>query len=95
MVTLRVFDPCGLVGATRLRHAPRLLELSGKTICELSDRIWEDYRTFPVIRKLLRERFPTSTIIPYTELPDEIDSDETANIIKEKGCDGVIVGNAA
>ena len=94
MLKLEVYDPSGAVEMNPL-HAPRLDTLEGKTICELSHRFWEDHRTFPLIRKLLQERFPTATIVPYTELPYKIDSDETASIVKEKGCDCVIVGNAA
>ncbi len=53
-------------------HAPRLADLNGKTICELSNDNWEWQRTFPVIRELLQRQFPTAKIIPYTELrPDK------------------------
>ncbi len=96
MVTLEVFNPCGLVGTTR-PHAPRLSELSGKTICELSNGQWQDDRTFPLIRELLQKQFPTAKVIPYTEFPqggDRIDNDDIVKIVKDKGCQAVITGSA-
>jgi hypothetical protein len=75
-----------------------LSELAGKTICELSDGAWGDYRTFPLIRELLQKQFPTVKIIPYTQFPvggDKFDIDEIGKIIKDKGCQAAIIGNAA
>lgn len=46
----------------------------------------------------MRERVPSATVVPYTELPlgnSKIDRDETAELIAEGGFDAVIVGNAA
>ncbi len=95
-VSLEVYDPTGAVEANEC-HAPRLLDLSGKTICELSDLVWEDYRTFPLIRELLQRRFPDAKIIPYTEFPSiyGVKADVLSKVVKDKGCDAVIVGNAA
>jgi len=100
-VTLEVFDPSGAVEVTQL-HAPRLDTLEGKTICELSNGSWEVDRTFPYIRELLQKMYPTVKMIPYTEFPygsgtkgeHLIDDDEVAGMVKEKGCDAVIVGNS-
>ena len=100
MIKLEVFDPSGLTESAKPSlYAPRLLDLSGKTICELSNGSgWEVDRTFSLIRQLLRERFPDTKIVPYTEFPSgvhEIDNDDIANIAAAKGCDAVIGGNAA
>ena len=103
-VTLRLYDPSGAFEVRQV-FAPRLNDLNGKTICELSDGQWEDNRTFPVIRESLQRLFPTAKIIPYTEFPHEssgsasgggfaIDLDSTANLVKQKGCQAAIVGNA-
>ncbi len=97
MEVLEVFDPSGLTEVTEL-HAPRLETLEGKKIGLLSDDMWQAHRTFPLIQKLLGERVPGATVIPYTELPlgnSKIDLDETADLIAEEGFDAVIVGNAA
>ncbi|MBI2853360.1 MAG: hypothetical protein HYX87_00380 [Chloroflexi bacterium] len=94
-VTLEVYNPTGATEKTQ-RHAPRLDTLEGKTICELVNGSWQVQRTFPLIRQLLQKRFPSAKFIPYTEFPSgqDIDSDRTADILVEKGCQGVILGNA-
>ncbi len=97
-VSLEVYDPTGTMEIIQ-RHAPRLDDLSGKTICEIPGiRLWEWYRTFPYIRERLQKRFPDAKIVPYTEFPGEYNSgtgDEVlSRLLREKQCDGVIVGNA-
>lgn len=96
VVSLEVYEPTGAVGVTE-RHADRLADLSGKTICELSDFMWEDNRTFPPIRELLQKRFPDTKIIPYTEFPNiySAAADVLTEAVRNSGCDAVIVGNAA
>jgi len=96
VISTEVYDPTGIVEATE-SHAPRLADLKNKTIGELSDRVWEHDRTFALIRELLQKRFPDIKIIPYTEFPNVygVEEDELIKKLKEKGCDAVIVGNAA
>ena len=95
---LEVFDPTGAFEITRL-HAPRLGDLHGKTICEISNSIWETHRTFPLIREELQRRFPTVKIIPYNEFvgtrPQCEDVEYVARMVKEKDCQAVIAGNAS
>jgi hypothetical protein len=96
MVTLEVLNPCGIVSSSSF-YAPRLGDLDGKTIGLLSNMLGEADRTFPFIRELLQQRFPTANIIPHTEFPqggDRVDSEEIVEIVKNKGCQAVIVGNA-
>ena len=102
-VTLTVYNP---TGATEVKQvfAPRLADLNGKTICELSNNAWEAPRTFPAIRELLKRQFPTAKFIPYTEFPYgpgsagggsyAMDDDKIVKLVKEKGCQAVITGNA-
>ena len=95
-VTLEVYNPTGAFEVAEL-HAPRLDTLAGKTICELSNGSWQAHRAFLLIRELLLQQFPDATIVPYTEFPTgigPIDTDETAKMLKEKGCQAAIVGNA-
>ena len=95
-VTLEVYNPTGAIQVSYL-FAPRLADLNGKTICEVSDDGWEADRTFPAIREALQEKFPTAKIIPYTEFPVgtyEIDVDSIGDLLKKKGCQAAIVGNA-
>ncbi len=96
-VTLEVYDPCGGVETTQV-HAPRLDSLAGKTICEISNASWEDRRTFSRVRELLQKRFPDLKVIPHIEFPmgsRQIDNDAIGEMVKKRGCDGAIVGNAA
>jgi hypothetical protein len=96
-VTLEVLDPTGAIEVTNL-FAPRLADLNGKTICELSNDSWEARRTFSAIRELLQRQFPTVKIIPYTEfaygnIPLESAKD-IGDVALKKGCQAAIVGNA-
>ena len=100
-VTFQLYDPSGAFEVTQT-FAPRLDNLDNKTVCELSDGQWEDARTFPLIRELLQKRYPTLKVLPYTSFPQDmaatggfaIDQDSTAKMVKERGCQAVIVGNA-
>ena|SRR3972149_5413086 len=88
-----------LSGAVEIKnlHAPRLPNFEGKTIGELSNRLWEATRIFPFLRDLLLDKFPGLKVIPYTEFPRvyEFEPAMLAKMLKERGCDAVIVGNAA
>jgi hypothetical protein len=96
--TFEMIDPTGSAEVIYL-HAPRLTDLEGKVICELSARKWEAPRTFPELRNILQKRYPTARILPFTEFPQGdmvggIDDDKTAEIVARKGCQAVILGNA-
>jgi hypothetical protein len=92
---LEVFDPRGsALDSNKYHYAPRLADLNGKTIGEISNRIWESDRIFPLIRELLKKRFPDIKFVPYTELPSGLDNiqdnDSIGDLIAAKGCDAVI-----
>jgi hypothetical protein len=109
-----VVGPLGEPVMTGITMAPRLNTLEGKTICE----IWLEGKTiceiwnggfrgdesFPMIEGMLRERYPTVRMIPYSEFPlvtiaslHPEKKQETLEAllakIKGKGCDAVITGN--
>jgi hypothetical protein len=95
-VTLKVFDPTGAIEVSQL-FAARLADLNGKTVCEVYDDVWEGYRTFPLIRELITKQFPTAKIIPYNQFPvgtGNIDTPKLGDILKAKGCQAAIIGNA-
>ena len=95
-VTWELVNPMGGFEVTKL-HAPRLDNLAGKTICEVSVDQWQSHRILPAIGQLLQSQYPTMKIVPFTEFPagvKEIDDDKTAQLLKDKGCQAVIVGNA-
>ena len=95
-MTIEVYNPSGAIEITEV-HAPRLPEMQGRTVCELSDRVWEDFRIFPHIREMLKQRFPDINIVPYTEFPNiyGIKEDDLVERLENAGADAVIVGNAA
>jgi ABC-type amino acid transport substrate-binding protein len=80
-------------------YARRLADLNGKTIGEISNRLWESDRIFPLIRELLKRRFPDIKFVPYTDFPwgaDNIsDNEELGDLVVAKGCDAVIGSSAA
>ena len=97
---IEVFVPRGSTSeGTKFEYAPRLKNLNGKTIGEISNRIWESDRIFPLIRKLLKSRFPDIKFVPYTDLPaglDNIqDNEDIGNVVAAKGCDAIIGSSAA
>lgn len=98
MHTMEVLEPSGATEITKL-HAPRLDSLEGKTIGLMSNESWQSHRTLPLIKDYLEKRFPNITVLSPHELPSgphgAIDTDEVASIVKERGVDAVIIGNAA
>lgn len=95
-VTLEVFNPTGDLEG-EMGYAPRLNDLNGKTICEVSNRLWQADRTFERIRQLMQARYPDAKILPFTEFPYgslQIDTDGIEERVKKKGGQAVIVGNA-
>ncbi len=96
-VTLTVFNPTGAFSVTQT-FAPRLADLKGKTICEITDNMWQSDRTFALIRQLLQNQFPTAKFIPYEQFPMlniAVDIPGLEDAVKAKGCQAAIVGNAA
>ena len=95
-VTLSVYDPTGAFEVTQM-FAPRVSDLNGKTICEVSNDGWEAPRMFPIIRSLLKEQFPTAKFVTYDQFPMgimQIDVNNIGDLVKGKGCQAVVVGNA-
>ena len=96
-VLMEIYNPSGVIEIINF-HARRLDTLRRKTIGELSDGVYESDRTLTLVRRLLQQRFPDVKIIPYTEFPigtAEIDVEGIEERVKAKGCDCVIIGNAA
>lgn len=95
-VTLTVYNPTGATQVTET-FAPRLSDLNGKTICEVTIGIWEANRTFPFIRDLIQKQFPTATLVPFDKI---VRLSETRDIpgleesVQKAGCQAAIIGNA-
>lgn len=97
---LEVFTPIGSrLDSDKYSYGRRLEDLNGKMIGEISNRLWESDRIFPLIRELLKQRFPDIKFVPYTEFPSGsdriIDNEDLAGLVKAKGCDAVIGSGAA
>ena len=100
-----VHSPLGVETLKQQPLAPRLESLEGKTVAESWNGDFKGDLTFPIIRKLLQERYPGLTIVPYDKLPYRYGSDdpsrqkelakEIAALARDLGCDAMISGNGA
>jgi len=105
MEKMQVVSPVGISAVKIIGVAPRIDDLNGKTICEVWNGVFKGDITFPIIRKLLKEKFPDVKIIPYTDFYHLPGSDvpkhqrelaqQIAASAKEKGADALISGNGA
>jgi len=84
--------------------APRLNTLEGKTIGQIWNGGFRGDESFPMIERMLREKYPTVKMVPYSEFPvitiaslhPEKKQETLAALrarIKNTGCDAVITGN--
>lgn len=99
-----VVSPLGESVASGIRMAPRLDTLAGKRIAAIWNGGFRGDESFPMIEAMLRKRYPTVTVIPYTEFPlvtigslyPESKERTLADLrarIREMGCDAAITGN--
>ena len=105
MEKVGVVSPVGLEAVEQAAAAPRLDTLDGKTIGEFWNGVFKGDETFPVIRRLLQQKFSGLKIIPFTEFPHGRGTDHPAHqrelalkmaaLAREKGCHAVISGNGA
>jgi len=68
----KVVSPIGEEPAPLVPIAPRLERLNGRTICELSSNNYNAHVSFPIIRQLLKKRYPDIKVVPYTEINDSL-----------------------
>jgi hypothetical protein len=98
-VNLEVSGPAGAgCDSNKLSYARRLTDLNGKTIGEISNRLWAADSIFPLIRELLKQRYSDITFIPYTEFPsgsaEIMGNEDLGKLVLAKGCDAVIGATA-
>src|ERR1035437_4856318 len=103
--TLRVVSPSGEQLASSAGAATSSLDtLNGKTIGEVWNGSFEGQVSFPIIRELLKKRFPGVKVIPYSEFPlfpvtslspqRKAENLEALRVaLAAKKCDAVITGN--
>lgn len=99
-----VVNPIGEPAIAAAPAAPRLDYLEGKTVCEVSNAEFKAEESLTVVRQMLRDRYPTVNVVPFTEFPlakvatwrGPIKEENEAmwrTALTEKGCDAVITGN--
>ena len=78
--------------------------MNGKTVCEIWNGGFKADVMFPIIEKMLRERFPDVKTVPFTEFPavtifslDPMNKKATLEAVRaallRNKCDAVITGN--
>jgi hypothetical protein len=105
METLDVVSPAGIAAVKATATAPRLGDLNGKIIGEVWNGVFKGDVTFPLIRRLLKARYPSAQIVPYTEFHHAPVSDVPAQqrevergiiaAARARRCDALIFGNGA
>jgi hypothetical protein len=101
-----VVSPLGESVIRMMTMAPRLDNLEGKTICEIWNEGFRGDESFPIIERMLQERYPTVKMVRYTEFPyvsiasfnpekKEKTLEALRAAIKKAGCEAVITGNGA
>jgi hypothetical protein len=97
MITLEFHDPSG-ISEIKQPHAPRLPALERARIGFVSNEQWQAYRMLPRLKALLEADFPGIDVLPIDAFPQGnavIGSEDTAALVKQRGVQGVIIGNAA
>ena len=97
MTRLEFHDPSGAI-EVRQPHAPRRPALAGSRVGFVSNEQWQAYRMLPLLKSLLEADFPGIEVLPIDAFPQGnavIGSEETAALVKARGVDAVIIGNAA
>jgi hypothetical protein len=90
-----VYPPYGVPTAEMVQPGPRLDTLDGKTICGVYHGAFHFDETWPVMKELLSEKYPTAKFVGWEEFADSDleDPEELAALIEQYQCDAFIVGN--
>lgn len=101
---LEVISPAGEPAVEEKAITSSINSLEGKTVCEVWNGSFEGQVSFPIIAEMLRKKFPSVKVIPYTEFPlfpvtslspekkrEKLEALRAALIAKR--CDAVIAGN--
>lgn len=100
--TYAVVSPVGVSGIESISASLPVLDLRGKTICELWDQVFKGDQIFAIVRKMLAERFPNVRSISHETFGDTTPGDDPvahekqlSDRLRALGCDAVIsaVGN--
>ncbi len=96
-----VLWPLGRTAVRATGAAPRLPDLSGKTVAEFWDHIFRGEVVYPMIRERLRALYPGIKFVDYSEFGNFHGArakqlvGEMAGKLRSLGCDAVISGIGA
>lgn len=97
-----VLNPVGEPRAKRETSAARVQDLNGKTICAVSNGMFQADSVLSAFGDLIKKRYPTAKVVPWTEFPVISISGDVEKSLKElreayrqKGCDAVIASTGA
>jgi len=94
----KVVWPLGKLVYQPITLKPRPADLNGLTVCELSDYGFKAEVIFPLVEKLLKQRYPGIKFVEYTSFGNTHGSNEDEVIsafpakLKKHGCNVVISG---
>jgi hypothetical protein len=94
----KVVWPLGKLTYQPITLKPRPTDLNGLTVCELSDYGFKAEEVFPLVRKLLKQRYPDIKFVEYTVFGNTHGAQEDEVIaslpekLKAKNCGVVISG---
>lgn len=97
----QVVWPLGRSVSTFHHLKDRLIDLSGKTVGELWDKLFHGEHVFQEIRAELKKRYPDVRIVDYTNFEDIHGPNQREviaglpKVLEQYGCDAVIVGIGA
>ena len=96
-----VLWPLSHKGVKLTTAAARLPDLNGKVIAELWDVIFRGEVIYPLVREYIKNKYPQSKVIEYTEFGNVYgprERDVVAGLaaeLRKRKCDAVIVGIGA
>jgi hypothetical protein len=94
----KVVWPLGKSTYQTVSLKPRISDLKGKTICELSNWLFRTEEVFPIIKELLPKRYPGIKLVDYTTFSNIHGTKEAEvvaalpDLLRKYNCDAVISG---
>src|ERR1041384_5254700 len=88
--------PLGRCVSKTVELAPPVVDLNGKTVCELWDWVFRGNEIFPILRAQLKQRYPNVRIVDYETMGDTHGNDEREyvatlpQLLARHGADAVI-----
>jgi hypothetical protein len=99
----KVVRPTGDVTVQPITQAPRLDTLNDKTVCMVINGSFKSWVTAPVIEDLLKKKYRTIKVIPFSKMPRSQkapargtttpETDALIAALKQNGCQALVSGN--